>query len=185
MKNLRILPLFLALIFLFGCDLIDKIKGLEEIDFDIELFKSIPVAVAADDPNTINETFTVDAKTNQDVKDYLDKVTEYDIWNIFVDFTDYVGEKGIVFEGTIKIGPFSADFTGMNAITPSDYADNGGIIYLDLNQTALDAINAALIAGHKLDCSINGTVSDKPVSFTINIYIQGTVYARYRIYLIL
>lgn len=177
MKNLRILPLILLLLLLFRCSLIDKIKGLEEIDFDIDLFKAVPISVAADDPNTISETFTIDAKTNQDVKDYLDKVTEYDIWNIYVDFSDYVGEKGIVFEGTIKIGPSTADFTGMNAIVPSDYADTGGILYLDMNQSALDAINAALLAGHTLSCSINGTVSDKPVSFTINVYIMGTVYA--------
>jgi len=177
MKNLRILPLILLILFLFRCDLIDKIKGLEEIDFDIELFKAVPVAVSADDPLTVSETFTIDAQSNQDVKDYLNEVSEYDIWNIYVNFSDYIGEQGIVFEGTLMIGPFTADFTGMNAIIPSDYADNGGVIYLDMNQAALDAINAALLAEHKLTCSINGTVSDKPVSFTINFYIEGTVYA--------
>jgi hypothetical protein len=177
MKNLRILPLILLLLLLFRCDLIDRIKGLEEIDFDIELFKTVPVDVDEDDPLTISKTFTIDAKSNDDVKEYLDKITEYDVWNIFVNFSEYVGEKGIVFEVVFKIGPFTADFTGMNAIVPSDNADTGGIIYLDMNQAALDAINAALLAGHTLECSMNGTVSDKPVSFIVNIYIQGTVYA--------
>ena len=177
MKNLRILPLILSLIFLLGCDLIDQIKGLEEIDFDIELVKTIPVNIDADDPKTVNETFTIDAKSNPDIIDFLDDITEYDIWAIFVNFSNYVGEPGIVFEGTLKVGLFTADFTGMNAIVPSDYADNGGAIYLDLNQDALEAINSALLAGHKLDCSIVGTVSDQPVSFIINIYVEGTVYA--------
>ena len=60
MKNLRILPLVLSLLFLFGCDLIDQIKGLEAIDFDIEIVRSVPVDIDEDDPLTINETFTLD-----------------------------------------------------------------------------------------------------------------------------
>jgi len=176
MKNLRILPLILSLICLLGCDLIDKIKGLEEFDFDIELIKTVPVSIAVDDPSSVNETFTLDAKSNPDVADNLDKITEYDIWSVYVNFSNYDGEKGIVFEGMIKVGPFTADFTGMNSIIPSDFADNGGLIYLDLNQAALEALNAAMMAGHKLDCSITGTVSGQPVSFIINIYLSGVVY---------
>jgi hypothetical protein len=177
MKKLRILSLVLSLLFLFGCNLIDQIKGLEEIDFDIELVTSVPVDVDEDDPLTINETFTLDATTNKDVADNLNKITEYDVWAVYVTFSNYDGADDIVFSGTLDIGPFTADFTGDNAVTPSIYADNSGALYLDLNTAALELLNAALQAGHKLNCSVEGTVSGQPVSFTINIYLSGTVYA--------
>jgi hypothetical protein len=175
MKNLRILPLLLALLFLFGCNLIDKIKGVQEFDFDVELTTSVSVNIDETDPNSVNETFTLDAKSNPDVVDNLDKITEYDIWTITVSFTDYVGEEGISFEGTLNVGSYTADFTGMNAVIPSNYLF-GGEIYLTLDQSDLNALNAELMNGHKLNCSVTGTVSNKPVSFTINFVLFGVIY---------
>ncbi|MFN2127971.1 MAG: hypothetical protein ACK2TU_08950, partial [Anaerolineales bacterium] len=89
MKNLRLLPFLLFFLFQFHCNLIDEIKGLKEFEFDLDLSKSFPVDISEEDPNTINEVFTLDAKSNPDIADYLNDIEEYDIWSIAITITNY------------------------------------------------------------------------------------------------
>ena len=177
MKSPKILPLLLAILFIYGCGLIDEIRGLQEIDFDIELYASRQVDISEDDPLEVAEYFTVDAKSNTDVADYINDIVEYDIWNIYIMVPYYEGENDILFDGTITIDGFSQSFTGTNAFNPSALYNSQGILYLNLNENALTTINTALINDHSVECSIVGTVSDKPVAFTLDFYIEGTVYA--------
>ena len=177
MKNLRILPLVLSLLFLFGCGLIDELKNLQEVDFDIELYASKDVDIGPDDSMEITEQFTIDANSNADVRDYINDIVEYDIWNIYIKIPVYVGEDDILFEGTITLGNYTESFNGQNALNPSVLYHTQGIMYLNLNQAALTSINQTLLSTHKLEGSIIGTVSGKPVAFTLDFYIEGTIYA--------
>ena len=177
MKNLRILPLLLTFIFLGGCGLIDELQGLQEIDFDIELYASKDVDIGPDDSSEIDEPIIIDGTTNADIAEYINDIVEYDIWNIYIMVPEYKGEDDILFEGTIKIGDYSEDFYGMNALNPSMLYNTQSYLYLSLNQAALTSLNQTLIDTHKLTGSVVGTVSGKPVAFTLDFYIEATVYA--------
>ena len=177
MKNLRILPLLLTFIFLIGCGLIDQLQDLQEVDFDIELYASKHVDIGPDDSSDINEPINIDANTNTDIRDYINDIVEYDIWNIYIKIPNYVGEDDILFEGTITLGNYSEDFYGQDALNPSALYHSQGIMYMNLNQAALTSINQTLLDTHKLTGSVIGTVSGIPVAFTLDFYIEGTVYA--------
>ena len=103
----------------FHCNLIDDLKK-QEFEFELDLNKSFPVDISAEDPNTINETFSLDASSNPDVAAFLKDINEYDIWTIYITITDYEGGEDILFSGTLTIGNFVADFTDENAFNPSD-----------------------------------------------------------------
>ncbi len=177
MKNLRILPILLLLLLLFRCDLIDEIKGLDEIDFEIELYASRDVNIEEDDPDTINDTFVISATSNPDVAEYINDITEFDIWNIYIKIPFYQGEDGIQFIGKINIGGFEADFTEEPYFVPSNLYNAGSIYYLSLNEANLQALNTKLLNEKKLEGSITGKVSGQPVAFTMDFYIEATVYA--------
>ena len=176
MKNLRLLPFLLFFLFQFHCNLIDEIKGLKEFEFDLDLSKSFPVDISEEDPNTINEVFTLDAKSNPDIADYLNDIEEYDIWSIAITITNYEGAENILFSGTLTIGNFVADFTGENALNPYQLATNGGLYYLNLDADDLKLLNSYMLGNHKLEGTLVGSVSDQPVKFTVNVWLVGYVY---------
>ncbi len=179
MKNLRILPLALLLSLLFRCDLIDEIRGIDDFEIPVELRGSIPVSVEADDPdNLINESFTYDASINPDVADNLEYIDSHSITRIWITVTNYFAESDdIVFDGTVLIEGVSINLSGANAFTPSDHIMPGGeILEVDLNPTAVSTLNQKLKDNEGiLNGQVTGSVSDKPVSFTINIYIEDTI----------
>jgi hypothetical protein len=177
MKNLRILPLLLLLVLLFRCDLIDEIKGLDEIDFEIELYASRDVNIEEDDPDTINDVFEISATSNADVAEYLNEITAFEIWNIYIKIPFYNGEDGIQFIGKVNIGGYDLDFTQEPYFVPSELYNSGGIYYLALNEANMQALNKKLMDEKKLACSIVGKVSGQPVAFTMDFYIDATVYA--------
>jgi hypothetical protein len=179
MKNLRILPLLLFLVLLFRCDLIDEIRGIDDFEIPVELRGSIPVSVEADDPdNLINESFTYNAQTNPDVADNLEYIDSHNITRIWITVSNYVADSDdIVFDGTVLIEGVSINLSGANSFTPSEHVMPGGqILEVDLNPTAVSTLNQKLKDNDGiLSGQVTGSVSDKPVSFTINIYIEDTI----------
>ena len=176
MKNLRFLPFFLFFLFQFHCNLIDQIKGLKEFEFELDLSKPFYVDISAEDPNSINEVFVLDASSDPDIAEYLSDINEYDIWTIAFTITDYVGAEDILFSGTLDVGGFVVDLTGENALNPYQMAMAGGLYYLNLENDDLQMLNAVMLGNHKLQGSLVGTVSGQPVKFTINVWLQGYVY---------
>ncbi len=176
MKNLRILPLVLLLLFLFRCDLIDKIKGIDNFEIPVELIGSIPVSVDADDPdNLVNESFTYNASANRDIADNLDCIDSHSITKIWITVSNYIADSDdIVFNGTVIIEGIDL---GVNTFTPSDHIIPGGqILEVDLSPAAISTLNQKLIDNFGiLSGQVTGSVSDKPISFTINIYIEDTI----------
>ena len=177
MKNLRILPLLLLLALLFRCDLIDQIQGLYEIDCEIELYASRDVNIEEDDPDTINDTFVISATSNPDVAEYINDITGFEIWDIYIKIPYYKGEDGIQFIGKVNIGGYDLDFTEEPYFVPSELYNSGGIYYLSLNEANMQALNQKLFDEKKLEGSIIGKVSGQPVAFTMDFYIEATVYA--------
>ena len=167
MKSPRILPFLLSLLFLFGCDLIDKIRNLE-IEIDTEVWKTIPVDITEEDDANINEPFTIDATSDPDIQEYQSKIKSFDVKEIYIRFLNYFDEVNgdITFNGTITIGNV---YINVNE-KPSEYL--GRVMVVTPDQMALDMLNADLNQDNKLEGSIVGTVSGKPVSFTMEIYIE-------------
>jgi hypothetical protein len=171
MKNLRILPFLLSLLFLFGCDLIDKIRGLETFEVDFDQCINRPVNISETDPDNIDEIYTISASNNPDLVDYLNDIEGWDVVYAYLQVFNFIGDEETSFSGTVSLGDYVEPFTD---IKPYEWSD-GRMIYLDLDNEALAEINEDLNNDNKVIARITGTVSHQPVSFDVYFCIQAIV----------
>ena len=123
MKNLRILPLVLSFLFLFGCDLIDKIKGLETIEIPVVLSTDYPVYISETDPLDFNITDYLTTENNPDLVEYINDVEGYDLISATLVVSMWtLGDESITFSGTATLGPYEESITNVN---PYDYYISG------------------------------------------------------------
>jgi len=179
MKNLRILPplvMVLTLVLLLpsqmGCDLIDKIKGLETFDVDVTVSDYITVDLGENDDTKVFEQVTINPKTHPDLVDYINDISSMELVEAYVTTTQWFnGSQDITFTGTVSLGPVGESYTD---IRPADYL-GGAIMYLNLDQSDLDDINADLNADKEIVAKVDGFVSAVPVSFELKITVVMVV----------
>jgi len=178
MKNLRIIPPFVILLTLvlllptqFGCDLIDKIKGLETFEVDFDQCIDRTVDIAQDDPDNIHETFTISAEDNYDLVEYLSNIEGWDVIVAYLQVSWINGDPETTFSGTVTLGNYTQTFTD---IKPYEWSD-GRLVYLNLDNAALTALNEDLNNDNKIVGTISGKVSHQPVRFVVYLCIEAVV----------
>jgi len=171
MKKLRLLPLAIALIAIIGCDLIDKVNDAKTIDIPTEVFRKIPVAVAEDDEGKlVNEPFYILAEDNPDIADYLADVNAITVQRVYLTVEDYLGDPGITFTGSVSMENGMVNIP-LTTFQPSLYT-GGNSLEVTLNSGALLILNEAMTERWAIQGTVSGTVSDKPVSFTIVVWVE-------------
>jgi hypothetical protein len=161
MKKIGLFIWLLSFFLFYGCDSLNEIKT---IDLDTTIKHSVPVNIAETDPSSVEEDFSVDASSNSEVSKYLDKIQEYTVNKITYKIKNYSGAAGILLDGQAKFGSNVADISNLNL---SEAAGAGTVFEFDLDQNALKAIANDLENGNEISGSLEGTVSGKPVSFTV------------------
>ena len=173
MKNLRLLPLIFALLFFTGCDLIDKIKGLETFEIAAALNGEYPVHVSETDPLSIDTTFDISSKSHPDIAEYINDVQGYDLITATLMITNWIeGDEDIVFNGSVTLGPVTEIVENLN---PYTFYMDGNAYYLSLDSDDLQQINEDFNADDKISVRVNGTVSDKPIHFIIKLTLDLNV----------
>jgi hypothetical protein len=171
MKYLSFLPVTLLLFVLQSCN---KIDDLNTIDLNSDLQKSYTADITANDPLTVNETFSVDAGSDDKIKKYLDHIQNYKVNKITYKIQDYSGASGITLTGNLNFGSVSIAVEDLDL----QAASTAGTEYeLTLSQADLDAIAADMKDGNSISGSLEGSVSGKPVTFTVVVTISVTVTA--------
>ncbi len=165
MKNLR----FLAIILLFaggiqGCK---KIKDVSTVDINGDLQKSFTVNITESDTTAVSEQFSVDASSNTEINKYLNNVKQYQVKKVTYKITNYTGSTDVdpvILNGTLDFGTVSASITNLNLQSAStsgtDY-DTG------LTQDDLNTLATEMKSGNSLSGDLKGSVSGKPVTFTV------------------
>ena len=183
MKNPRALPLIiisLMIFFLlpiqFSCEVIDWIRGLETFHVDYEGCSQRPVIIAEDDPDYINENFTLSGSDNEDLYPYLGDVEGWDIIVAYLQISNFSGDPDITFTGTVMIGSYTETFTD---IKPSEWED-GRFLYLTLDNETLTELNQDLNEDNEIDVSISGQESQRPISFILHFCLEAVVEVKTR-----
>ena len=172
MKNLSYPVVILFLLFTQACD---KVNDLNTIDLNSDLEKSYTANITDSDPLTVNETFNVEAGNDDKIKKYIDHIQDYTVNKVTYKISDYSGASGILLNGNLNIGSVSVAVTDLDL----QAASTSGTVYdLQLSQADLDAIAADFKDGNSISGSLQGSVSDKPVTFTVTISISVTVKAQ-------
>ena len=176
MKKLRLLPLAIALIAIIGCDLIDKVKDASTIPIDAEIFRRIYVNISEnDDDKLVDEPFQILAQDNPDIAEYLADINTIDVNRVYITIEDYQGDPSITFTGSISMVNGRVNIP-LTTVQPSEYTGMK-VLELTLSNASLLILNEAMTENWAISGNISGTVSDKPVSFTIVIWVEVTAEA--------
>lgn len=144
------------------CNLFEDLKT---VNFDQTFSHSESINISEEDPLTINEEFIVSATTNYKVEQYKDKIKSYTVKKISYQILNYNGDPAITMSGTIEFGAVSASIDEL-------YLTNDSEIELDLDPSDLAEVAQDLENGNEVAGSIVGSVSDKPVSFTLKLIFE-------------
>ncbi len=164
MKNLRLMVILLLIGGIQGCN---KVKDVSTVDINGDLQKTITVTITENDTTAVSEQFSVDASSNAEIQKYLKNVKQYQVKKITYKISDYTGSTKVdpvILNGTLNFGTVSAAITDLNLQSASTSGNeiDSGLTQDDLNTLATDMEN-----GNSLSGDLEGSVSGKPVTFTV------------------
>ena len=144
-----------------------------EININSSLTEEIPVSATEADQNIAYET-TIDAKSDSDILENLEKIKEYQIESVTFTVTEYNGPDTANLSGTLSVGnsakTFSADIPSLNIKLFADEVYN-----ISLSEEQLDELESILLASNQLKVTFSGSVSEAPLSFTLNVTVKTKV----------
>ena len=152
-----------ALFVMAKCSLFDE---LGTINLDSTFSHSEDVSISENDPSTISEDFTVSATTDSEINRYKDKIKSYSVNSITLQILNYEGVDGITMRGTLEFGNVIVE---INNLDLSALDQSGEEMELNIPMDDLAEVAQELEGGNDVSGSIEGTVSDKPVSFTLKL----------------
>lgn len=171
------LLLFIAVIFIGinGCSLLEQ-----DIDAEISGSKFVnETTEGVDIP--YSDVIELDATTDQDIRDNLDKIKEWDVTKVSYSLSGFIGEGGTTFSGAVKIGPQSGSGTISTSVSGLDLkalSDSGEIKVLGFSETDLAKVAGWFDKEQVVVVTYEGTLSEGPTSFYLTVYINLRVKAK-------
>jgi len=144
------------------CNLFEDLKT---VNLNTSFSHSEEISISDMDPSSINKEFTVSATSDSEIEKYKDKIQSYTVKKISYQILNYVGDPGITMSGTIEFGAVSASINNL------DLSDET-LTDLDLDPSDLAEVAQELEDGNDVSGAIVGSVSEKPVDFTLKLVFE-------------
>jgi hypothetical protein len=166
--------LLLLMVTAFSCNDLDE---LTEFDVTQDFSRTFNVSVpegAEGEPQSINQTSTIDITANQAIEQNIDLVQDISINSLTYEIINFSGsEDAILSNGVLTFGSSTISVPNIN-IQQSDL-DN--TVYIINDTSVLSAIANDLENNSMVDISVTGTVSATPVVFDVlvNVDITATI----------
>jgi hypothetical protein len=162
MKRLLLLSLPLLLVF-SGCG------KLKEKKISIHLVNQFTVNVTEDDDLSMYYTQTINTADDPEGKKYLEHVKSYDIVRITLKVWEYDGPSGAMVTGSFCVGKNPGgdvchSIENENLLALSTGPDR---ITLNYTQAQMDKLEAILMDNHKLVGTLEGFVTEKPMTYVV------------------
>ena len=160
--NLLLVTLFSTFI---SCDKIESAADIEfETSFEDDFFVDIQSPTEPDNSAKFSDSGTIDL-TDGDVADYVDKLQNINVTKIEIRVASFAGSANAELSGDV-------DFGGGNLLTiPStnlqDLFNNGGVINLSDQTGTFNHIKNELLNQKMLTYTLNGVLSEVPVTTDI------------------
>ncbi|MDH4294947.1 MAG: hypothetical protein OEV74_01605 [Cyclobacteriaceae bacterium] len=160
----------------------DTVKGLDDITFNTTLEAAIDVsAEGAGTDVPYEDVIILDAATDPDINEYLNKIKGFTIKSIRYRISSYDGPAGAKFSGSLGFGEaFQSASTVAVSITDFDLelAYNSGQLYdLAFSQTDINTIQGLLLNDKAVNIYLEGTLSETPLYCTVTVYLDVDVTA--------
>ncbi len=167
----------LAAFFLFSkCSLL-------ETDVDGELNSTLSVNESKTDANIqYSNTMVIDADSDEDIADNLDKIKEWSVSQISYSIWSYDGYPTATFTGSLGFSQRSASSPSINvAMSGLDLSNlsNDNIKHkLNLSESQLNTIAEYFDKDQAIKVYFNGTLSQGPVYFNLEVFAKVKVKAK-------
>jgi hypothetical protein len=168
MKKIVINSLFLAcIIFAFSCD---KAEDLTDVNFNVVLTKTLPVAVITTDDMTTS--VILEATTDPEILKYADKIKRYEITELTFAIENYSAPTTteIYFDGEIGFSKKTQnEATTSCAISPLNitHVAATGPFPISTCNDILDGISVVFLADNAVKMYMTGTFTKEPVTFDL------------------
>lgn len=171
---------FLGVAFLFS--LLFSACNLETITFHSTLHQTIYVDETTGAKNkAYADTIVLDATTDSDIQKYKSKIRSFKVNTIQYTIGNYDGPPNCIFNGSISFGDqdantadFAANVTDLNV---SETFANATVMSVEVTDEDVATINSLLKSDKAVKIYLNGTLSQTPVTFDINIKVDVGVEA--------
>lgn len=179
MKKLAIICLsaFLILAF-FSCEKIGE--ELPDFDFNSSLVKSLPVVVTS--TNEVTSSIVLDAATDPKIKQYADKIKNYEITELLFAIENYSAptEDEIYFDGNIgfskKTENKATAFCSINPLNVTHVASTGDFPISTCN-VIVNGISELFTADNSVKIYMTGTFSKAPLTFDLKVTVKVKITA--------
>jgi hypothetical protein len=153
-----------------------------KLNFDIEhIFKvSADVDLNENDDTSYSGEVTIDATSESEIKDNLSKIVNYTLNSIDFSISDF-GVGSDTTTSTFSVSFFSGGSQIGNTISSSDpiqlpqLSASGQKVNLPIDAATIAAIQDALLNDNLVTVDYEGTVSEVPVAFTVNFFLDVKV----------
>jgi len=169
-----------TIIFLLGsCSLFEDV---DDVSFDTTLDETLTVSEPDAGTNVAyEEVLTLDATSDPDISKYKAKIKGFKVNKVSYQIINYAGDFSTVFNGSLSFGDASSSSASVAATVSNlnvKQAYLSGTVYeLLINQADIDKIAALLKDDKAVKIYLNGTLSQTPVSFDVNVVMDVTVEA--------
>jgi hypothetical protein len=171
----KLLPLFfVALTFaLGGCDLFEDA---DDITFEIVLpleFDPVNESLVSSSPVSYSDVENLDARDNDQVAKYKDKIKQVTLNRITYVISDYAAPEPVTFtNGALTVpGKTLASASNLNLQSTTETE------LPNVDQAGFDEFAKQIKANQNVDVTVAGTFSRTPVAFKVTAYFHVTIVA--------
>ena len=158
--------IFMAITAFIGLSSCDKVAEL--VDFGIPMSKeqAFVIDITATDANTFDKVMDIDESGNQEVKDNIENISEFDIKKMAYKVTSYTGDPAIVGDGMIQFYNMYGNLGDPVSTGPIEFktlSDSGAEVEISVSNELRSTLETKLLEDQAFSMRFYGTVSGKPV----------------------
>ncbi len=161
----------LALAVAFVGSSCEKLDELTTLAIDTELSEKTIIDIQDTGDVSYSMTQTFEASSNEDLKDYMDKLTTIEITTIQYKVSNYTGADDGAFEGTLKFAaiPYALE---MPYTEVKDAMENDVVTTIRATEDQLADISALFLDGQPVDVEFAGTGYNAPMKFDLKLILK-------------
>jgi hypothetical protein len=172
MKKIILFTLAIAAIS-YSCD---------KLNFDVNhLFEvSATVDLNENDDTSYSGDVKIDAAAASEIEEHLSNIVNYTLNSVDFSISDFaMGSDSTTSTFSVSFSSggnqIGNTISSQNPLQLSQLSDSGQKINLPINQATITAIQDALLSNNEVIVNYEGTVSEVPVKFTVNFFLDVTI----------
>jgi len=164
----------MAVTMLIGFNSCNEVAKLVDFGIPMTFEDQFVMNISSTDDNVFEDVIVVDASGNQEVKDNLSNIANFDIGKLAYKVTSFTGDDAIVGDGFVQFFNDEGnigDPVSTGQIAFRQLADSGNEVEIPIDNDLKKILEDKLLSDQIFSMRFYGTVSDKPMQADISVFI--------------